>query len=386
MNLLESFKKTTSITPEKAEIYQRLFPLSFSDYIILNTQNQDRNSNYVFWSRIIDLITPILNKNNIKIIQFVENKKFESDHVFIGENVSLNEKAYLIKNAKFFCGSNNLYSLICSENNVKQCFLKHNYNLDNNLASEGEILDGKQKRKGFLNPIGNYINNIRPEEVASKIIKSLFPDEPCEFNNTLYVGKVYAIKSIDLIPNCFFETSKSKFSDEIIVRMDEFFSEENLIKQLECCACSIVTDQAVSPDLLKKYKSRIKKVFFKINEGSNNSILPVLEDLHINFDLMSDLEEEKLNKEKIKYLDYRRINNLNKVDLSFLDEVDRSKVKFKTNKIIIKSGKMYPSRHYISIGKSFSDIRKSFFDAPEQIDDRFREEADSFYFLTSENF
>ena len=118
----------------------------------------------------------------------------------------------------------------------------------------------------------------------------------------------------------------------------------------------------------------------------NNSILPVLEDLHINFDLMSDLEEEKLNKEKIKYLDYRRINNLNKVDLSFLDEVDRSKVKFKTNKIIIKSGKMYPSRYYISIGKSFSDIRKSFFDAPEQIDDRFREEADSFYFLTSENF
>lgn len=385
MNLLTSFCKTTGIKPEKANIYEKLFPLPFNDFIILNTQTEDQNSNYVFWDRVVELISPKLKEAKIEVIQFVKDKTYNHDHIFVKENVSLNEKTYLIKKCKFFCGSSNLYSLICSENKIPQCFLKHNYEFNNNLAEECEVIHGESKRKGFLNPIGNNVNNIRPEEVALRILKSLFPTETFEyFDNSIYIGKVYAIRSIDLIPDCFFQTSKKNFKDEIIVRMDEFFSEENLEKQLQICPCSIVSDKPISSSLLTKYKSRIKKVFFKIKQDSDPSMLQVLEELRITFDLMSSLSEKDLNEEKIKYLDYHKINKLNKVNLDCFQDLDKSKIKFKTNKIIIKSGRMYPSRSFINNSKGYKKVRETYFPLPEDITDSFREEADSFYFLTSE--
>lgn len=384
MNLLESFSKTTGIKPEKAEIYQKFFPLGFSDYIILNTQNEDQNSNYLFWSRVIDLISPFLQEHNIEVVQFIKNKKFEFKHTFVNDSVSLNEKTYLIKNCKLFCGSSTLYSLICSENDIPQCFLKHDYSIDNLLTSEDEVIDSQDKRKGFLNPVGNLINNIRPEEVAAKIIQKLLPEKTFTFNPSLYIGKVFAVKSIDLIPDCYFQVNKETYSDEIFIRMDEHFSEANLEEQLKNCKASIVTDKPISADLLRRQKDRIKKVFFKIKQNSDASMLPVLEDLHIIFDLMTSLDDEDLNKEKIKYLDYSRINKINKVDLSFLDEVDRSLVKYKTSKIVIKSGQMYASRSDILAGKPCQKVRDTYHDLPAMISDSFCEEADSFYFLTSE--
>lgn len=384
MKLIESFSMTTGIKPEKAELYQKLFPLGFKDYIVLNTQNENPNSNYLFWSRVVDLISPYLEKHNIEVVQFVKDKKFEFNHTFVNEDVSINQKAYLLKNCKFFCGSSTLYSLICSENNVPQCFLKHDYGVDNLLASKSEIINSKNKRKAFLSPVANSINNIRPEEIAEKIITGLFPDESFEFNPTLYVGRVFAVKSIDLIPNCHFQISKDSYSDEIFIRMDEHFSEANLNEQLKNCKASIVTDRMISPELLEQRRGNIKKVFYKINQNSDPSILPVMENLHISFDLMSSLDDDLLNREKIKYLDFSRINKLNKVDLSFLDEIDKTKVRFKTSKIIIKSGKMYASRSDLLAGKPSEKVRDVYHKLPSVIEDSFSEEADSFYFLTSE--
>ncbi len=385
MKLLKSFSTTTGIDPQEATIYQKFFPLPFKDYVILNTQNEKENSNYFFWNRVLELIIPILNKNNVEIIQFAHDKVYEYDHVYVNRQTTLNEKTYLIKNAKFFCGSSNLYSLICSENNVPQCFLKHDFSIDNNLAFDDEVISGKEDRKAFLNPVGNYINNIRPEEVAKKIINNLFPEENTDWDNTLYIGKVHSVFTIDLIPDCYFQINKDNYKDHIIVRMDQYFSEINLEEQLKISNLSIVTNKAISPALLGKYKNKIKNVFFKIEKDSDETFLKTLQSMQIKFQLMTNLNEEQLNGEKIKYLDYSKINKLNSVKTeSFLKDIDLSKVKFKTNKIIIKSEKMYPSRWHLAAKQPSRQIRSVLFDLPTDIDDKFENDADNFYFLTSE--
>ena len=61
-----------------------------------------------------------------------------------------------------------------------------------------------------------------------------------------------------------------------------------------------------------------------------------------------------------------------------------AKVYFKTNKIIIKSGKTYASRWHCKNNLSSGNVREGFFNVPETIDDQFKEEADYFYFLTKE--
>ena len=127
MNLLKSFKATTGLDPGKAHIYDKIFPLPFDNFIVLDTQSADANKNYLFWFRVIELIEPILKQNDINIIHFIEDKKYHFDHTYIDNSIHLAQKAYLLKKAKLFCGATKIYSLICSEFNINQCYLKYDY-------------------------------------------------------------------------------------------------------------------------------------------------------------------------------------------------------------------------------------------------------------------
>lgn len=381
MNLLKSFSTTTGLEPKKAYIYEKFYPLDFNKYIVLDTQSLDPNYHYVFWFRVIELIEPILKNRGINIVHFIEDKKYYFNHTYVDKTASTNHKAYIIKNADLFCGSSKLYSLIASEFNVKQCFLKCDYILDNVLVKESEIIHSDKERKNFLNPTGARINNIRPEEIAKKILKTLF-GETYEFDNTISVGKVYATQSLEIIPDSCFEIKKAK--NEIVVRMDYLFSEENLNAQLKLDSLNIVTSKPIKENIILSNRNNIKKIYYKIEKDSSPDFLEFLENQKISYEIITSLSLEDLNKEKIKYLNYKKVNKLNFLDFKFLEGLDMAKVYFKTNKIIIKSGKTYASRWHCKNNLSSGNVREGFFNVPETIDDQFKEEADYFYFLTKE--
>jgi len=381
MNLLKSFKTTTGLEPGKAHIYEKIFPLPFDNYIILETQSADPNKNYCFWSRIIELIKPILAKENINIIHFIDDKRYHFDDVYIDGSVLLAQKTYLLNHAKLFCGASKIYSLICSEYGIKQCYLKYDYYLDN-ISEQENVIDSDFKRKNFVNPTPSTINNIRPEEIAKKIIKMLFNYEP-EFDNTISIGRVYATQSIEIIPDNVFNI-KSDGKNEIVIRMDYLFSEDNLDKQLDLLAASVVTNKPINKNILIRHSRKIKKLYYKIEKDSDAEFVNLLESLGIDFELITSLTEEDLNKEKIKYMDFKKINRLNVLDLKFLDGLDKSKVYFKSNKIVVKSGKTFCSRWHAKAMISSENVRNSKSEVPSFTDESFKEEADYFYFLTKE--
>lgn len=381
MNLLKSFKATTGLEPGKAHIYEKIFPLPFDNYIILETQSSDPNVNYCFWSRIIELIKPILAKQNINIIHFIDDKRYYFDDVYIDASVLLNQKAYLLNNAKLFCGASKIYSLICSEYGTKQCYLKYDYYLDN-ILEQDNVINSDSIRKNFVNSTPFPINNIRPEEIAKKIIKILFNYEP-EFDNTISIGRVYATQSIEIIPdNVFNITSVDK--NQIVIRMDFLFSENNLDKQLDLLEASIVTNKPINKNILIRHNKKIKKLYYKIEKNSDSDFLNLVESLGIDFELITSLTGEDLNKEKIKYMDSKKINRLNILDLKFLDGLDKSKIYFKSNKIVVKSGKTFCSRWHAKVMINSENVRNSKSEIPPLIDESFKEEADYFYFLTKE--
>ena len=383
MNLLESFALTSKIEPGEAFIYEKLFPLDFSDYIVLETQNQDVNFHYVFWYRVVDLISPFLAQHGIKIVHFIDNQKYTFDHVYIDKGVSTGEKAYLLRNAKLFCGSSKLFSLICSEYNVNQVFLKIDEVLENTLVPTEKTINCNHKSKNFVNPNNLTINNIRPEVIAKRILKELL-NISVEFDNTLSIGRLYAPFTIELTPDCNFQLPKEKLAEqEILVRMDKFFSEENLLQQLCHTPCSIVTNKPLSDAILEKRDS-IKKIFFKVEKNSDPSFLDKLDSLKINYDVISCLSPEDLQVEKIKYLNYKKINKINISDCSFLDGLDQSKVYFKTNKMMIQNKRTHASSWHIKSAQPFGDVRVGNFSLPPVLDTQFKEEMDYFYFLTKE--
>lgn len=382
MNLLKSFKATTGLEPGKAHIYDKIFPLPFDNFIVLDTQSSDANRNYLLWFRVIELIEPILKQNNINIVHFIEDKKYHFNHIYIDNSVLLAQKTYLLKKAKLFCGSTKIYSLICSEFNINQCYLKYDYYMDNTLVDDSCIIHSNSKRKNFVNPNGVNINNIRPEEIAKKIIKSLFNYEP-EFDNTISVGRVYATQSIEIIPDNVFNI-KSDGKNEIVIRMDYLFSEENLNNQLQSLSASIVTNKPINKNILRNHQKNIKKIYYRIEKDSDPEFIETLHSFGIDFDLITSLSGEDLNKEKIKYMDFKKINRLNILDLEFLNGLDKSKVYFKGNKIIVKSGKTFCSRWHAKTSINHPNVREAQSALPPTIDDSFKEEADYFYFLTKE--
>ena len=385
MNLLKSFASTTGLQPSKSYIYEKLYPLDFDRYIVLDTQSTNANFHYVFWFRVVELIEPILSKHGINIVHFIEDKKYHFNHTYVDNSTQLSQRAYLIRKALLFCGSSKLYSLIASENNIKQCFLKTDYSLDNTLVKDEEIIHSDKTRKHFLNPTASKINNIRPEEVAKKILRTLL-DEDHSFDNTLSIGKVYSTQNLEVIPDCTFKISNSAKSakSEIIIRMDYLFSEENLDAQLAIESCAIVTNKAFNKNILINKKNRIKKIYFKVEKDSDASFLDLLEENKINYDIITTLSGPDLNKEKIKFINYKKINKLNSLSLDFLDGLDKSKVYFKTNKIVIKSGKTFASKWHSKVLINSPNVRNESFQLPPVIDESFKDEADYFYFLTSE--
>lgn len=382
MNLLKSFSMTSNVNPSKSFIYDKFYPLDFDNYIVLDTQALDARIHYSFWFRVIELIEPFFSKEGVKIVHFVEDKNYHFNHTYINNSVSLNEKVYILKRAKFFCGSSKLYSLICSENNVNQCFIKTDYSLDNTLASEDQTIHSSKISKNFVNPTGAAINGIRPEAIAQKIIK-LFFKKDVQFENTLSVGRMFSPRTLELIPNCSFSLPSGQV-DEIVVRMDEFFSEFHLEKQLNLEKVSIVTNKSINKNILIKYRSQIKKIYFKVEKNSSNDFVKELEYLKFNYEIISNLSENDLNKEKIKYINHKKVNKLASLDMKFLDGLDLSKVCFKSNKIFIKNEKSYPSRWHAKMNLHCPDVRAESFALPAVIDESFREDADYFYFLTSE--
>lgn len=382
MNLLKSFQATTGLTPGKGHIYEKIYPLPFDNFIVLDTQSADLNKNYVFWFRVIDLIEPILSEKNIHIVHFIEDKKYHFNHTYIDNSIHLSQKTYLLKKAKLFCGASKIYSLICSEYSTKQIYLKYDYYLDNILVDEDCIIHSNYTRKNFVNPNKAQINNIRPEEIAKKIIKSVLGYEP-KFDSTISVGRVYATQSIEIIPDNVFDI-KNDGKNEIVIRMDYLFSEDNLNKQLQIFSAFIVTDKPIEKNILASRKNNIKKVYYKIEKNSDPTFVKTLNEIGIDYELISSLSENDLGKEKIKYLDYKKINRLNILDLSFLDGLDKSKIYFKANKIVVKSAKTFCSRWHAKMLISEPNVRFSQSALPVNLDEAFKEEADYFYFLTKE--
>lgn len=382
MNLLKSFSLTTGLTPNKSYIYENFYPLDFEKYIILDTQSKDSNFHYAFWFRVIELIEPFLKKQDIKIVHFVEDRRYHYDHIYLDSSVKVSQKAYLLKKALMFCGTSKLYSIMASEFNIKQCFIKCDYDIDNTLVKENEVINTDNKRNNFLNPTLFQVNNVRPEEIARKILFTLF-SENVSFDNTLSVGKIYAGQTIEVIPDCTFKIGNNS-KNEIVIRMDFLFSEENLNTQLSLEPASIVTNKRINLNILSDKKNQIKKFYYKIEKNSDPTFLDDLDILKIDYDLITNLTGEDLDKEKIKYLNYKRINRLALLNLDFLEGLDKSKIYFKTNKIIIKNGKTYPSRWHAKMDLNSKNVRSSDFAIPDKIDDSFKEEADYFYFLTKE--
>lgn len=382
MHLVESLALSCGLKIDKPYIYEKYYPLNFDKYIIIETHDEKNPAkNYDYWQEVVDILLPILDKYNIKILQLCgkNNQKILNSYTVIGE--SFGQKAFLIKNSLVYAGSNNFSIQLASYFNNKIVGI-----YSNNYASQlGPYWSDKNKIKileTFENNKPSFsniespktINNLMPDKIAQAIFDKLEIKIETEFKFN-YIGENYINKTIEIVPNLVVNPI-SFGAPHIIVRMDIQFNEQILEEQLKISKALIVTNKEISENLIKKYKHNIVQIFYKIEQDNNPNFIKFLKSQNINYILASYLKEENVNKIKINYMDFGLILKLNH---KTKDQFNKQAKYYKSNKFILSNNKLYMSEAALDKDMPIKDFNQN---VQQIIDiDKFWNYADNYAFL-----
>jgi hypothetical protein len=348
MNIIEKYALNCGAKINKPEIYPKYFPMPMEKYIYFDPIVNSNEKNYDFWEEVISLISDQLIKYNIHIlyINYKNSKPIQINQKIINlskHNITKNQHAYLIKNCELYLGGPSFGMNVASmyDKKIVSIFGNTNYQNDYPYWSKKEnfkiiLPDCNTKPFHKGEDTGERINSIYPEVIAYSILDALnIPYE--KIFRTLYIGKDYKAKTLEIIPE---ENSicKNININNPIIRMDYFFDEKVLDFILARFSSSIIfTNKPIDIEILKKYKNNISSVIYIVEEDNDFNFVKKLKNLGINFSLHTKLDLNKFNDLKLNYMDLGLIKELKKINKP---NIPKGKIFYKTNKIILgKHGK-----------------------------------------------
>ena len=99
--------------------------------------------------------------------------------------------------------------------------------------------------------------------------------------------------------------------ESLIVRLDYNYNLDNLIKQIEICPCSVITNKTIPEDIILKYKSRIIELIYYLEKQDINEEQVRL-NAHLDY-FISTMETDFPNGKKLGFISQeigREINTI----------------------------------------------------------------------------
>lgn len=356
MHIIESYAADSRLKIDKPFIYQKYFPLTFGDFITLNSDDKSASRDYKFWSTVTPLLSPYLKKHNISIVQIgTKDDSVIKGCIDLRGRGTINQTSYIIDNALLHLGVESGFTQLASglakkivtifPSGRKPCATGPYWSDSSNVVN--------------ITPDDENINSIAPESIAKAVCDLL----NIEFDygyKTLFLGSAYDKAIIEHVPDT--TINVTGFSGRTIFeRMDLEHSEECLDKQLgvDCgCDYSIITEKPIDMKILEKHKDKIKALFYRISKNHSLSFVNGLLKTGINYVLCSRKSKEFVQSIKINYMDHGLIHRDEIVDPKESEKLkneDLENLYFSSNKFIISNQKFYPN---VSYWKENKDVPK----------------------------
>lgn len=360
MHIIDSYALNCGLKISEPYIYEKFTPIAHEKYIVLDILDKSDAKHYAYWQEVIFILNDYLLKNSIKIIQIADKDEAPlADTLFIPD-LSINQKAYVIKNSLLYVGVDSVYMHLASYYGVPAVALYSNSNPNNTgpyfNKEKCVIIESPKVKPSFShNESPKTINKIRPEDIANNILKSLKIKSQIK-RNTLFMGDSFHASVSEMVPDQPVDIRPLNMPF-INVRMDYFFNEKVLEEQLQLFKCAILTDKPININLLKKYKDNIVKIYFILSSETDFKYLDLLYKNNVEFNMVSFLEPDEINKLKIHTMDYGIIAEVSdSININKLNELKINKnLKFRSNKLILANGKAYPSFYHYKKGINFSN-------------------------------
>lgn len=308
MHLVETYATNCGLKIDKPHLTEKLYPLDVDKYITFHPFSKPCK-NYDYWQTVLDLINPILDAQNIKILQLgVDGEPLFGGCEILCGGTSANQVAYIMRNSMLHLGVDSFPVHIGSIYNKQMVVVYPMSHLQNMRPYWGDeenysllLPDTKDKPSFNLDETPKTVNEIPPEKIAKEVCRRLGLDFHFPYE-TIYVGAAFHLRCVENIPNQVVNPRQLNV-DTIYYRMDLEFNEAVLSQQLEVSNCCIVTDQPIAAELLASKKQRINEVVYIVTENDDPNFPRFLESQNINYQMMSFLPKEKVNERKIDYMD-----------------------------------------------------------------------------------
>lgn len=388
MNLAELYALVLGEPIKKIDIVEKYFPLpdTIQNYITLHTTSKGSKT-YDFWNLITELLFPILQSRGIHILQIgaKEDQKAEGTIDLRGQT-SINQTAYLIKRAlghvgvdSFPChlaGWANIPLVALYSNNYIECVKPYFGSPEKQILIEPVRPEGHKPYFSYdENP--KTINTIKPELVAESVCKLL--NIPFNWDyKTVYIPPNWNNRILEGVPDQIISTHDLGVQN-LVVRMDFLFNEQNLAQQLRVCPCVIVTDKPIDLNLLLSYRSKIVGITYEIDKNHDVQFPFELQKLGIKYNMISYLSTEEIQKLKINYFDAGIIIPRVQTLPDILKDKDLTKIYYRTNKLTLSKQKIYSSKVDWSRNMSIPDFNSQIL--PIVNDPFFWRETEQHYYL-----
>tara|TARA_R100000008_G_scaffold67884_1_gene44994 strand:+ start:14357 stop:15541 length:1185 start_codon:yes stop_codon:yes gene_type:complete len=391
MHILESYALQNDLKIDKPFVYENFFPLAVDKFITLDTSSLKTNAmKYDYWQLVVNIISPYLKEQGISIVQLGDKDctGLEGCYIALGQ-CSHNQKAYIIKKSLAHLSPNNESCHIASTYNKKSvilfpfnCYPEQfsPYWSDENRV---EILQPEtvEDRPSYNpNEIPKSINTIAPEKIAQKILNSVGIYSFVPSFKTLKIGNAFNQKRVESDLTHLLDIQKLGVSS-LIIRMDLNFNEDALRQQLEACACSIITNRALSDDILDKYSSKILEIVYYLEDDNDPNFIRKVKESSIVFLMRSRKDERSINDLKLAYMDYGMVHRIPpRSQKDFKELAGKNKLYYKSNHFIIHNNSFYTSSAAVRRGIHGTPSMEH--EPYEVIDDPlFWEEEDHFQFF-----
>lgn len=365
MHLLEIYALTTGSKIKKPFIIKKYFPLPFTKYITIQNSSGMPAKCYSYFQEVINFIKPILDKEDIKIIQIGSKEDIGLiGAVHLQGQCNINQTAYILSNSLLHVGNDSfavhmasafnipligLYSVSSPE--IAGPFWKQNNQIC--LIPEGEW-------KPSFNPNENpkKIDTIKIEKIVESIEKLLFNKKVNNFE-TKYIGDKFTHRLLESLPDQVLPPHV--FPNELLnIRFDykNDYTDLNALSQnLNIRPCSIITDKPLSLEYLQPLFNNIKLVIYDVTKSIDVKFIEKLHALGLQNSIIFKIDsgsEEDLNERKAALIDWpTNIQEINLYSKNLPNDIEPEDI-FRTNKVLFGNNKIYSSKAaYLEDKESF---------------------------------
>ena len=346
--------------PDYPSVY---FPIP-EKYITLHTTSKQMSKDYDYFSEVVNLLTPALQRNKIAVVQIgKENEKripFCLD--YLGKT-SVRQATFVVENALLHFGVDSFWQHVAGLKKVP--FVEVNsVNATNAILphyrSQFVVLESDRNgKKPSYSAVENpkTINLIKPEQVAQAVLDLLGIQDKINVQ-TIYIGDRFFGNDLDYIPDHIIPLSEELTKKKINCRLDLNYNIEYFQDMLSKYKAAVITHSPIQEEILKYFKKQIPVILYRIKDGKYDlNFIKDMVQLGIKFQMSTNLTDKKLADLRFDLFDYGNVIE-EKVFPDGIkhftkdENVSKNSI-FRTNRPIFSRNQMFASVWHWKNNKSF---------------------------------